>query len=764
MSNQNQGLIKFFDTASYALILLNIILVPLFIDKNLFNPYIISKQYVFIGLVLLSLLFFAVKIVLAKKISYRLSMLDVPLLVFLLVALASSLFSVNLYDSFLGRNENFILSFIFLLFSVLFYFFIVNTLHNPQRWRGVLDTILVVGGAAATLFILKTLFGLNLPLIGYALNIVDSVNSSFGLWMIIIFILAAGSLIKKNIGVSRALFYFFIMILAAVPLLVMGFAFLWWVLLVGLILLLLLGVSFLQDARLGWLSVLFALLILTCVFIFFGSPRSVQSVLPAEVSLSAKPSWLITKNVLFSGAKAFLTGSGLGTFGVDFSKFRTADFNYDKTAWSLRFNQPLNSFFAILSEGGVLLALGFVFIILFVLGHVFTTWFKTRGTSSGITFSLNLSKSNIRLDVFLAVIAWVVMCVGLITNFYNTSLWVFWWLLLGMVISGLSLLGHNVVKEKHFTLEETPQYKLAFSFSVIVVMAAVVMVGILGARFYFADRTFNRALASQDYTTVESELQKALSLHGSSDIYHTAMARVYLVQASKLAQDSKPDIQAVTNLLARAVNEAKIATDISPNAVAIWENLATMYDNAASLVPEAMEWSIKSLNRASELESTNPAIVWRLGNSYMLQNNFSKAIEYYQKSINLKKDYVAAYVSLTSAYESNKELDKAIETYRNLLPLGENNSEVLFNFGRLLYNRGGRDDKNDAEKLWLEAVRIQPNYSNALYSLGLLYETRGDRTKALEYYYKVKDLNPDNKDITAKIRSLVLGAEAPEKK
>src|SRR3989344_4352845 len=210
MQNQNQGLIKFFDTASYALILLNIIFAPLFVDKNLFNPFIISKQYLFIGLLLLNLLFFAVKIVLAKKIYYRLSVLDVPLLVFLLVALVSSLFSVNLYDSFLGRNENFVLNFVFLFFSVLFYFVIVNALYNPERWRGVFDTVLLMGGAASTLFILKVLFGLNLPFIGFPWNVVDSINSAFGLWMIVIFILAAGSLIKKNIGVSRALFYFFI--------------------------------------------------------------------------------------------------------------------------------------------------------------------------------------------------------------------------------------------------------------------------------------------------------------------------------------------------------------------------------------------------------------------------------------------------------------------------------------------------------------------------------------------------------------------------
>ncbi len=764
MLNQNQGLIKFFDVASYILILLSVIFVPLFIDKNLFNPYIISKQYLFIGFMLLSLLFFAVKVVLSKRVSYRLSMLDVPLLIFLTVALVSSLFSVNLYDSFLGRNEYFVLNFVFLLFSVLFYFVIVNTLHSPERWRGVFDSILLIGGLASALFILKALFGLALPFVGSVWNVVDSTNSSFGLWMIIIFILSAGSLIKKNIGVSRALFYFFIMILAAVPLLVMGFAFLWWVMLVGLILLLLLGVSFLQDSRLGWLSVLFALLIVTCIFIMFGSPKSLQSLLPAEVSLDVKPSWLITTNVLFSGAKDFLVGSGLGTFAADFSKFRTADFNYDQMAWSLRFNQPLNTFFAILSEGGLLLALGFIFILLFVLGHVLTTWFKTRGASQGISLSLNLSKNNIRLDVFLVVIAWVVMWVGMATTFFSASLWIFWWLLLGMIITGLSLLGHSVLKEKHLTLEDTPQYKLAFSFSVIVVMAIVVMIGILGARFYFADQIFSSALATNnDYAVTESKLQKALSLHGNSDIYHTAMARAYLVRASQLAQESKPDVQAVTDLLARAVNEAKTATDISPNAVAIWENLATMYDSAASLVPEATEWAIKSLNRASELEPTNPVIVWRLGNDYMLQKNFAKAIEYYQKSIDLKKDYVAAYVSLTGAYEANKEQDKAIETYRNLLPLGANNSEVLFNFGRLLYNRNQKDDKDNAEKLWLEAVRIQPNYSNALYSLGLLYETQGDKTKALEYYYKVKDLNPDNKDITAKIKSLVLGATAEKK-
>jgi hypothetical protein len=37
----------------------------------------------------------------------------------------------------------------------------------------------------------------------------------------------------------------------------------------------------------------------------------------------------------------------------------------------------------------------------------------------------------------------------------------------------------------------------------------------------------------------------------------------------------------------------------------------------------------------------------------------------------------------------------------------------------------------------------------------LLYETSGDKTTALQYYYKVNELNPDNKSITDKIRKMV---------
>jgi tetratricopeptide (TPR) repeat protein len=240
-------------------------------------------------------------------------------------------------------------------------------------------------------------------------------------------------------------------------------------------------------------------------------------------------------------------------------------------------------------------------------------------------------------------------------------------------------------------------------------------------------------------------------------MYNTGLAQVYLSQAAAASQKSNPDVQSVSALVARAVNAARVATDLSPKSVGIWENLATMYENAATIVPDARDWALKSLSTAIALEPSNPVLHWRLGNNYGLAGKWDEAIKEYQASTNLKKDYLDGFAGLANAYEQKGQVDQAVETYKQVMPYSLNSPEALFNFGRLLYNRNQGTDRSDSEKLWLEAVRLQPNYSNALYSLGLMYENRGNNSEALRYYYKVKDLNPGNKDITNKINSMVGG-------
>lgn len=754
----NSRLAGVLDFVSYLSLFLQVLLVPLFLDKHLANFYVLPKQAFFISLLLFNILLWAVKIILLKKIIYRRSILDAPLLALFLAAFFSSVFSVNIYDSFLGRTDWFGVSFIFLAFAIIFYFVLVNQLATVKQWRWLVDGLLFSGAAAALLFLLKAIFKVSLPGLENIWNITEGTNTAFGIWTIFNFFLASVFIMRKNLPAGRSLFYFFLVLAHAVVLLVLGFSVLWWILLAGLILALLLGVIFLNEARMGWLSFLFGLLIATAVFIAFGSPRAVQGLLPAEISLAPKASWNIASETIFSGVKNFVFGSGLGTFGTDFSRFKTVDFNYNSLAWSLRFNQPANTFLAILAEGGIITFLALVFILLFVLGYAAHMLYRLRQTGflKNLSSRLSGSDNDLALEVFALLAGWILLWVGGAINFYGPALWWLWWLVLGLVIFGLRQLGDDaVIREKVWTLEDTPQHNLVFSFALIIVMAAVVMIGVLGARFYLAEYNYARALGSADLATAENYLNKAVAQRGNFDLYQVALARVYLSQAADEARKSQPQVDHVAGLMAKAVNSAKKATDLSPQSVAIWENLATMYENAAVLVPEARDWAIKTLTQAVELEPVNPILRWRLGNMYMQMKDTDKAIENYQSAIELKRDYIGAYVSLADAYEQKQNINKAIESYSVILPAANQNPEVLFNLGRLFFNRHQKGDADNAEKLWLEAVKVSPDYSNALYSLGLLYESQGDKGRALGYYYKVKDINPGNKDIVNKIRNLL---------
>ncbi|PIT88574.1 MAG: hypothetical protein COU29_02235 [Candidatus Magasanikbacteria bacterium CG10_big_fil_rev_8_21_14_0_10_36_32] len=757
----NQKIFKFLDVFSYVILLVNVVAIPLFVDKNLINFYIIPKQYVFIGLVLINVVLFAVKIVLSKKLTYRRSVMDLPILGLLLISLAVSIFSVNTFDSFLGRGEYFVLNFFLLIFLATFYFLLVNILTTQSRWLGMVDALLYTGGATALLFLLKAIF--KLDIISYiapsAMNTIDKVNMGFGIWLIMIFLLAAGKLIKKNITVGKSLSYFFVALLAFVSLVMLSFNIFWWIILAGLVLLLMIGISFVKDSRLGWVSALFAMTILVVVFIAFGTPRYLQAVVPAEVSLGFKPSWSISADTLFSGAKNFILGSGLGTFNVDYSKFRSVDFNTDSMAWSLRFSQPASSFFSLLAEGGIVFTLALIFLIIYSLGHVFNIWVKKGAPTLAQKVVDGLGDSgDFKIDVFLITVAWLVLSGVMCVVYYGLVLWWLWWLLLGLIITAVSFINADVIKTKVWEVDDTPQYSLTFSFVMIVVTAGLVMIGVWGGRLYMAERAYASALKSSDYETVESNLKTALFHRQNTDVYHVALAQVYLLRASEMVQGGSQDVQTISNYLAQAVNEARTATDISPRSVAIWENLAVMYENAAVLVPEAGEWAIKTWQKAKELEPTNPILSWRLGNNYAVAGNWEESVKNYQEAITLKKDYLDSYISLGRAFEQQNKVEDAVNIFKEGLSYGGNsNSAFLFDFGRLLYNRNKGSDRSDAEQLWLAAVKLQPNYSNALYSLGLLYENKDDKAAALQYYYKVKDLNPDNKDITTKIKSLVGG-------
>jgi len=80
--------------------------------------------------------------------------------------------------------------------------------------------------------------------------------------------------------------------------------------------------------------------------------------------------------------------------------------------------------------------------------------------------------------------------------------------------------------------------------------------------------------------------------------------------------------------------------------------------------------------------------------------------------------------------------EKALESYnRCMIVVGEENNPfkkfILNNSAIIAVNRG---DNEQAERLFKEALGIDPGYKSAAYNLGLLYYRMGDNARALQVW------------------------------
>ena len=122
-----------------------------------------------------------------------------------------------------------------------------------------------------------------------------------------------------------------------------------------------------------------------------------------------------------------------------------------------------------------------------------------------------------------------------------------------------------------------------------------------------------------------------------------------------------------------------------------------------------------------------------------------------QEAIILKNDYAAAHFMISQVYERLGERALAIQKNadaRNLNPL---DTGVGYQLGLLFYINGELENA----KLELErVVRINPDFSNALYFLGLSYEKLGNTEAAIKSFTKIRELNPANKEVEKILENL----------
>ena len=86
------------------------------------------------------------------------------------------------------------------------------------------------------------------------------------------------------------------------------------------------------------------------------------------------------------------------------------------------------------------------------------------------------------------------------------------------------------------------------------------------------------------------------------------------------------------------------------------------------------------------------------------------------------------------------QFNAAIDNYKQALKINPNYAEAFFNMGVALKDKGDLEAAIDSYK---QAIKIKPDYTDAFFNMGVTLEDKGDLKAAIDNYKQALKINPD---------------------
>jgi len=130
-----------------------------------------------------------------------------------------------------------------------------------------------------------------------------------------------------------------------------------------------------------------------------------------------------------------------------------------------------------------------------------------------------------------------------------------------------------------------------------------------------------------------------------------------------------------------------------------------------------------------------------LGLTYYYLGDMNQAIEHFKKALKIKEDYSPARNNLGNAYAQLHQWDRAIEQYKKALSdlMYATPYMPLMNIGFAYYQK---KDYRLSEIYYLKALKMRPDFVNALLGLARTYMATGRVDKAIGRLQKAARLAP----------------------
>lgn len=180
--------------------------------------------------------------------------------------------------------------------------------------------------------------------------------------------------------------------------------------------------------------------------------------------------------------------------------------------------------------------------------------------------------------------------------------------------------------------------------------------------------------AKNDAKQIYDNQKLAIENNPYIEKFRTNFAQTNLLIANRIASKKKEDItdedrQNITYAIQDAIGHAKEIVKLNPAKSNNWESLAYVYRNILNVAQGADSWTIAAYQRAIVADPNNPTLRLNLGGVYYSLGNFDEAIKFFQQAIELKPDWANAHYNLSHAYIEKKEYLKAAQELQGVMTL-----------------------------------------------------------------------------------------------
>jgi tetratricopeptide (TPR) repeat protein len=507
------------------------------------------------------------------------------------------------------------------------------------------------------------------------------------------------------------------------------------------------------GTQLGSRSFLIPLVVLAIsLFFLLGSTlgNALASVLNTG-TIDVRPSW---RSTLMVGKEVYSTspvfGSGPGTFGAEWLKYRDASLN-STVFWNVDFPYGIGFIpTSAVTTGvvGVLAWLGLIVLFLFY----------------GVRMLIMRAPED-PFAQYVSIASFVGAAYLLAIALLDLP---------GPIVLALAFVSLGVFASTMRYAKGSRQWGVAFARAprlgfVIVFGLTLLLLGSVGAAYALIERFIavsELARANAAYSAGKlDEADKAATASLSFAPIEQAYALQALVSNAKVAQllqTSPPPANAAQmfqSTISTGINSALTATKLAPMSYQAWVALGNLYGQAVPLgVAGAYDNAKAAFDKAVALNPTNPQLYYVLAQLDIAHKDAKAAENDLKQAIALKSDYTAAIFLLSQVLVADGNVKDALTAAEAAAYFTPNDPNILFQVGVL---RAAANDLAGSATALASAVAANPNFANARYFYAAVLAGQNQYDAAKAQLEAVAALSAENASAVAPAIDALAKGENP---